>query len=440
MSQTPKAKKETKSAGTQTSKTNTVLEIANLQEQVKLLTIEVQHLRKYIFETPETVKKSRTPSPVNINNVDEFNQTVQNQSAWKKNTKIIQHGCSCKTKCSSKICGCVKKNIQCTEWCKCNNNICVNQKHENIDQNKENLEYNELTQKNIEKPQKENKHILNVNVHKSLFSPDVTMQETEPNVERFRSTSVYFGNPKRLTFQTSDDEQQPKDKDRKSKNKTTQKKKNSIRKNNLKVNNSETNQRHRSTSNKDIRRLDNIKIEKYALRKCISSDIQTNEEFKQISKCKINYVQNIKHGMVSLRRPQQRSKKVEEIATSSTIDSKEETDSPSIENNTEEMIKNKSLDIHQDTNDDFDPMKPKRELARTPVRDNSIETVLCNTIDKSLATSIISTEEEPVIPAEFNYAQVDWEKYQAQLIACNKCHRKFHPFRIKKHESCCKKM
>lgn len=44
-------------------------------------------------------------------------------------------------------------------------------------------------------------------------------------------------------------------------------------------------------------------------------------------------------------------------------------------------------------------MKPKRELARTPVRDNSIETVLCNTIDKSLATSIISAEEEPVIPA-----------------------------------------
>lgn len=184
------------------------------------------------------------------------------------------------------------------------------------------MEYNELTQKNIEKTQKENKHILNVNVHKSLFSPDVTMQETEPNVEQFRSTSLYFGNPKRLTFQASDDEQQSKDKDRKSKNKTTQKKKNSIRKNNLKVNNSETNQRHRSTSNEDIRRSDNIKIEKYALRKCISSDIQTNEEFKQISKCKINYVQNIKHGMVSLRRPQQRSKKVEEIATSGTVDSK----------------------------------------------------------------------------------------------------------------------
>lgn len=45
-----------------------------------------------------------------------------------------------------------------------------------------------------------------------------------------------------------------------------------------------------------------------------------------------------------------------------------------------------------------------------------------------------------IIILEFSYAQVNWEEYQSQLITCNKCKRKFHPLRIKKHESCCKKL
>lgn len=42
------------------------------------------------------------------------------------------------------------------------------------------------------------------------------------------------------------------------------------------------------------------------------------------------------------------------------------------------------------------------------------------------------------VTPEFSQAEVDWEEYQSQLVPCAKCKRKFHPLRIKKHESCCK--
>ena len=41
-------------------------------------------------------------------------------------TKIIK-GCSCKGNCSHKICGCVKKNTLCGEFCRCNDALCKNQ-------------------------------------------------------------------------------------------------------------------------------------------------------------------------------------------------------------------------------------------------------------------------------------------------------------------------
>lgn len=116
---------------TQTRDMDPMLEIAHLQEQVKLLTLENDHLRKYIAEEVTAISKTvptitithssdipKTPKPI------ESTQTnVKSQSERKKSVSI--RGCNCKKNCTSKLCGCAKKNMPCGKLCKCNN--CQNQ-------------------------------------------------------------------------------------------------------------------------------------------------------------------------------------------------------------------------------------------------------------------------------------------------------------------------
>lgn len=113
-----------KNAGTQTdTKIDTMVEIARLEEEVKLLTIENKHLRSCLGD--QKFMKTSLPHP---NDIEKCNETVLNSSqiVQKKDINIMPH-CSCKTKCSTKRCRCLKRNIPCGQSCKCNTNICLNQ-------------------------------------------------------------------------------------------------------------------------------------------------------------------------------------------------------------------------------------------------------------------------------------------------------------------------
>ncbi|CAK9797024.1 hypothetical protein ANTPLA_LOCUS1057 [Anthophora plagiata] len=470
MSKTTKAKAERRNAGTQTREIDTVLEIARLQEQVKLLTIENEHLRKYTSENSSAILQFITPT-TSPNYVDETGRhdeskqkALQNQSTLRRSNKPTIRGCTCKGKCSSRICGCVKKDTQCGELCKCDSNSCENQEHKDTDQDKENLANNELTHGQMISQQ------LDVNTHKSLFSPDVTIQDTTFNIQEYQTTSLYIDHPKKLTF-VSDEEQADAYKNEKVKKPTKNDQKTvkngrvKRKKNNLQVNSSESVRNIRSSSKEEKHRQNNMEIEKEKLSTKSSSEMQLNKEIKEIEKRAKNYVQNIMNGMVSLRRRKKETKedKGKDANNDNYVDLEEEvTSSISPVNNPKEIqekITNKvseiskeetniqetqthndkqSCDINKDNDIDFNPMKPKHELPRTPVH-GSNKVTPCNTHDNSSFISLIATpEEEAPVSIDLSQAQVNWEEYQSQLVACNKCKRKFHPLRIKKHQLCCR--
>ncbi|XP_017754602.1 PREDICTED: uncharacterized protein LOC108546842 [Eufriesea mexicana] len=472
MSQVVKAKTTRKNVGTQTREIDTILEIARLQEQVKLLTIENEHLRKYTTENSPRVLKSissaTSPNDISLEHNETVQKNLQNQSVQRKNIKLISRGCTCKGKCSSKICGCVKKSMQCGEYCKCNNDACQNQADKDVNQNKENLEHNESRSKDTESKKIVNKHMVHIHAHKSLFSPDTTIQESVPNMEQFKSISLYFGNPKTLTFDSNEEdeeeEKQKKNEDRKLKRPSIKNNKSRTKKNSLEVNSSEYTRKLRSTSNEEKRMQNDIGIQKHTLRKYSSNEIQINNEFKQTKKRTDKYIQNT-NGMVSLRHGRKGSNnKVKKTKATNTAITTKGSGSTSVEDNMKKILdnvtnetvksfeleeidsdkittdcKNKSYDIFEN-GENFDPMKPKHELPRTPVHQNN-ETMSYNISNSSVTMSIISIKENiPQIPAELKQAEVNWEEHQAQLVICNKCKRKFHPLRIEKHRSCCKRV
>ncbi|OAD58794.1 hypothetical protein WN48_10339 [Eufriesea mexicana] len=422
-----------KNVGTQTREIDTILEIARLQEQVKLLTIENEHLRKYTTENSPRVLKSissaTSPNDISL----EHNETVQ-------------------------------KNLQ--------------NQNKDVNQNKENLEHNESRSKDTESKKIVNKHMVHIHAHKSLFSPDTTIQESVPNMEQFKSISLYFGNPKTLTFDSNEEdeeeEKQKKNEDRKLKRPSIKNNKSDgkaivqqrgrTKKNSLEVNSSEYTRKLRSTSNEEKRMQNDIGIQKHTLRKYSSNEIQINNEFKQTKKRTDKYIQNT-NGMVSLRHGRKGSNnKVKKTKATNTAITTKGSGSTSVEDNMKKILdnvtnetvksfeleeidsdkittdcKNKSYDIFEN-GENFDPMKPKHELPRTPVHQNN-ETMSYNISNSSVTMSIISIKENiPQIPAELKQAEVNWEEHQAQLVICNKCKRKFHPLRIEKHRSCCKRV
>ncbi|XP_078051882.1 uncharacterized protein LOC144478035, partial [Augochlora pura] len=153
-----KMKSKKRNAATQTH--FTMLEIARLEEQVKLLTIEKDRLIKYGVE----------------------------ESA------ISVYGCKCKTKCGSKRCGCFKKNILCNELCACSNFSCKNQKYD-VEEKKENLLNIKVKNDQVEIEQIKNKKLIDP--CKGLISPDIT---STPSVEEYKLTPLRFSsrNSKKL--------------------------------------------------------------------------------------------------------------------------------------------------------------------------------------------------------------------------------------------------
>ncbi|XP_032682608.1 uncharacterized protein LOC116849512 isoform X2 [Odontomachus brunneus] len=100
----------------------------------------------------------------------------------------------------------------------------------------------------------------------------------------------------------------------------------------------------------------------------------------------------------------------------------------------------------------FDPMKPRHQLSRTPPRKNESVDEKIHVDNRNLLKPQLPPSPQ-IIASSFNMKEnqdledfssmekvVDWMQHTAQLIPCKKCKRTFMPHRIQKHEACCKKI
>ncbi|XP_076618831.1 uncharacterized protein LOC143340574 [Colletes latitarsis] len=381
MSRSTKAKSTKKDAITQTSDIDAISEIVRLQELVKHLTIENESLKKYAFNS-----MLLTENQTNIHNPSTPAQNVQ-----KKSNKFAIYGCKCKKSCSNKLCGCLKKGVSCGELCKCNSVSCKNLK--NTDQNKENLE-----------------HSVTTTFHKDISGSNNIFHN--PTSTEYLTLPSYFNSSEQVTSVSNDEEKEKEDKDRKdieindkiSQSGVTQ------RKNRSKRNNTKRGKQKQS----------DIEIKEETLRMCSSNEILVcmNEELKIEERTSENFP-NIGQGMTTPKYNQ----------------------SKAVVSSINEMRRKDNANSNLIGENDFNPMKPTYELPRTPPNSNS-DVSSRNISEVSLPTSfiIMETEKELPLPEEFNLPHVNWEEYHSQLVECNKCSRKFHPFRIKKHQACCKKV
>lgn len=121
----------TKNIGTQTEFESS--EIAKLQEQLKLLQLQIDNLTQH-------TKTS-----------DKFNDSTQYKQFYTPEIKSNIKKCNCKGNCSSRICGCVKRNNICNSSCSCKYNTCQNQKSENDENDtKNNIDEAVETSKNFQ--------------------------------------------------------------------------------------------------------------------------------------------------------------------------------------------------------------------------------------------------------------------------------------------------
>ncbi|XP_033339502.2 uncharacterized protein LOC117227999 isoform X1 [Megalopta genalis] len=408
-----KTKSEKRNVATQTH--DTMLEIARLEEQVKLLTIENGRLSK--------------------NSVGESSISVR--------------GCQCKSKCATKRCGCFRKNISCSELCKCGNSVCKNQK--NVEEKEENLENIEVRNDQVEIKQIKNKNLIAP--YKGLFSPDNT---STPSLKHYKLSPLQFSSRKYKLFKNDEEEETPeqieeiRDEKKSAKHKTEQKNsKNFVtEKKNRQKNEVSSNhiRKLRSYSNEEKRKKKEMETEKETLTRCKSSEIKgiINDKMNYVEKNTNDYIQHIKDDMLSLRCIDSNKNVSCEYET-------QENDYKAVsKTDDKEVLRqlSKSIDQEQQNHskseileDNFDPMKPKYELQRTPTNTDCKHNVESHSISPvPFPVLVVNQDEELPIPKEFNQAEVNWEEYQAQLVACNKCKRRFHPCRIQKHQACCKKV
>lgn len=293
-------------------------EITRLQEQLKLLQVENETLKKHVDDNNLAAFKSLSPNTnVGARQSPRINKnSMTTKSQLMKNT-MNQKTCSCKGNCSNRVCGCVKNQRKCGLTCKCNNQSCTNQELEN----KENMEstQNKILDQTLNL---ENAPLKDETIHQHLFSPTDTLHEATINI---KMEEINFKSKKQLAYDSDKDSE------------------------------------------------------------------------KRIVKKKIK---------------EKKTKQRDE----------DENDIPKVDTN-------------------FDPMKPNRQLPRTPPR-TSMESESYN------VSTIIETSSEKVenilpkenIPEELNQENVDLDKLSIVFVKCSKCKRNFYPWRVKVHESACHKL
>ncbi|KYM80329.1 hypothetical protein ALC53_09423 [Atta colombica] len=168
-----------KNIGIQTESFDSLIEIAKLEEQVKVMQLEINILRKHMG----TLKK---PDVAN-------HKTVPLTSSAMVKLNIEKSSCGCKGNCSSRICGCVRKNIKCNLSCKCGDKACQNQNFDQNQEGKENINEIDVTKN---KNRKKNETTKKLNRH--LFSPD--MGELSNVFEEIQFSDIDFSSNKKNTF------------------------------------------------------------------------------------------------------------------------------------------------------------------------------------------------------------------------------------------------
>ncbi|XP_047347994.1 uncharacterized protein LOC124948431 isoform X2 [Vespa velutina] len=107
--------------------------------------------------------------------------------------------------------------------------------------------------------------------------------------------------------------------------------------------------------------------------------------------------------------------------------------------------KKKNKQQHEDTynisevNTSFDPMKPKRQLPRTPPHAN-VDSESDNVVTNVETPTEKIEQKDDTIPEVLNQENVDLDKLSIELVKCNKCKRKFYPWRVEVHESACHRL
>ncbi|KAL2720726.1 kinesin-like protein KIN-4C [Vespula squamosa] len=295
------------------------VEIIRLQEQLKMLQLENDTLRKH---ADSSLLSSRNLSgKINSDTVQspkKINETLKGDPQVIKSS-IKQKICTCKGNCSSKICGCVKHQRKCGQTCKCNNQTCQNQESENKE-NIKTMQYEVLNQ-----TQKlEEISVKSETIHQNLFSPVGT--ENEIKLDDIQFEEISFDSKKKLTFED-----------------------------------------------------------------------ENSQEKEPVVKKALN----------------QKKKKNKQ--------------------------QHEDKDDIPEVNTSFDPMKPKRQLPRTPPHasiNSESDDVLTNV---ETPTEKIEQKDD-IIPEVLNQENVDLDKLSIELVKCNKCKRKFYPWRVEVHESACHRL
>ncbi|KAI4492267.1 hypothetical protein M0802_009957 [Mischocyttarus mexicanus] len=106
---------------------------------------------------------------------------------------------------------------------------------------------------------------------------------------------------------------------------------------------------------------------------------------------------------------------------------------------TEQQDKDENDILKVDTS--FNPMKPHRQLPRTPPRaSNENESYNISTVIETSSEKDENIIPKKDIPEELNQENVDLDKLSIVFVKCNKCKRNFYPWRVKVHENACHKL
>ncbi|XP_024894025.1 uncharacterized protein LOC112468880 [Temnothorax curvispinosus] len=173
-----------KNIGTQTENIDSLLEVAKLEEQVRVLQLENNVLRKHVGSSNKSdyVVRGQRPLPLTprATATATINYVVRGQRPLPLTPRatatatikspVEKSGCSCKGSCSSRICGCVKKSNKCAPPCKCDIKICQNQKPRD-QENKENV--NRTDMETPKKQKEENEAVGRIKNNRGLFSPEM---------------------------------------------------------------------------------------------------------------------------------------------------------------------------------------------------------------------------------------------------------------------------
>ncbi|XP_043271806.1 uncharacterized protein [Venturia canescens] len=344
----------------------------NLQDQIEMLTSEVERLKAIMEQhglnhlvSPDC----RVPDPQIARRLFARSSPEENsEPAERSPVTPRRKGCTCKGNCSSRICGCVKKQVQCGEFCRCADELCQNQEQEKENRGSKNNqkapalveEKNKKTKKAERGKSKKQGTKNQTPMNEKQIEVNELLEEVAHNIHLAVQEEMHIDhqNGNKLSDSVKDSEAEPE-----------------------------------THSAENIESIDAI---------IIKTDPEESEQ-------------------ISNNNPRSDLSSPDHLSPSYSVSY------------------NHLLPI-DDPN--FDPMKPRHKLARSPVTPHIESQVYPppDASEESLAPPRDEVAEELSPPDDLNSITIDWDKHQKERVYCTKCHRGFYPYRIKKHEASCKRV